>query len=403
MQYSLHLDRPMNFETTSTLRLSCSPGQRDLLADELEHLGVTTQQGGPTGVECQGSLLDAMRLNLVSRIAMRVLYRLSSFACTHPDELSVGVSKIPWEDIIPLNGYFTVTCTVDHPTIDNTMFASLKVKDAIVDRIRGIFSRRPDSGPLRNAAVIHLHWAGDTAQIWIDTSGQKLADRGYRKMPHLEPLRETLAAAILQQSGYTGAAPLVIPMCGSGTLAIEAALMATGRPPGLLRSAYGFQHLVAFNKDAWDTIRHDATPPKPRRGRTTCPPIIATDINPDAVTATQRNAETAGVDHLIQTDVCDFADTPMPDEKGHLILHPEYGLRLGEQHDLELLYPRMGDFLKHRCGGWSSWIYTGNLELAKLIGLRTSCRVPLRNAKVDARLFGYDVWEGRHERQDSPS
>jgi putative N6-adenine-specific DNA methylase len=393
----------MNFDTPSTLRLSCGPGQRDMLAAELEQLGVSIQQGGPTGVECQGSLRDAMRLNLVSRIAMRVLYRLDSFACAGPDQLREVASAVQWEDIVPLNGYVSVTCTVNHPSIDNTMFASLTLKDAIVDRIRDIFGRRPDSGPDRTGTVIHLHWNGDTAQLWIDTSGQKLADRGYRKMPHLAPLRETLAAAILMRSGYTGGTPLVIPMCGSGTLAIEGALMATGRPPGLLRSGFGFQHLVAFNKNTWADIRHDVSPSKPRRGAASCPPIIATDINPDAVAATKRNAETAGVGHLIETQVCDFADTPMPDESGHIILHPEYGLRLGSDHALQSLYPRMGDFLKQRCGGWSSWIYTGNLELAKRIGLKPACRVPMKNAKVDARLLGYDVWEGSRNRSERRS
>lgn len=384
----------MNFDTPSTLRLSCGPGQRDMLAAELEQLGVSTQQGGPTGVECQGTLLDAMRLNLVSRIAMRVLYRLDSFACANPDALAASAAQVPWEDIVPLNGYLSVTCTVDHPSIDNSMFASLTLKDAIVDRIRGIFSRRPDSGPDRTGTVIHLHWRGDTAQLWVDTSGRKLADRGYRKMPHLAPLRETLAAAILLRSGYEGTAPLVIPMCGSGTLAIEGALIASGRPPGLLRSAFGFQHLVGFDKEVWADIRRDVAPSKPRRTHPACPPILASDINPDAVAATRRNAETAGVEHLIETHVCDFADTPMPAEKGHIILHPEYGLRLGQSDALHTLYPRMGDFLKQRCGGWSSWIYTGNLELAKRIGLRPAARVPMRNAKVDARLLGYEVWEG---------
>ncbi|HCA38500.1 MAG TPA: RNA methyltransferase [Phycisphaerales bacterium] len=393
----------MNFDTPSTLRLSCGSGQRDVLAAELEQLGIRAQQGGPTGVECQGTLLDAMKLNLVSRIAMRVLYRLESFACTSPEQLREAASHIPWEDIVPLNGYLSVTCAVNHPSIDNTMFASLTLKDAIVDRIGSTFGRRPDSGPDRTGAVIHLHWHGETAQIWIDTSGQKLADRGYRKTPYLAPLRETLAAAILMRAGYTGEGPLVIPMCGSGTLAIEGALIAAGRPPGLLRSGFGFQHLVAFNKDVWNDIRREVTPAKPRRGGKACPPIIATDINPDAVAATKRNAETAGVGHLIETQVCDFADTPMPDEHGHIILHPEYGLRLGKQDDLQSLYPRMGDFFKQRCGGWSSWIYTGNLELAKRIGLKPACRVPMRNAKIDARLLGYEVWEGSRASEEHRS
>jgi putative N6-adenine-specific DNA methylase len=338
-----------------------------------------------------------MRLNLQSRIAMRVLSLIESFPCDHPDRLHAAASELPWETIVPAGGYLSITSTVKHPSIDNTMFANLRLKDAIVDRIRSVHGRRPDSGPLRTGTVIHLHWHGNTAQIWADTSGQKLSDRGYRRMPHLAPLRETLAAAILQRTGWTGETPLVIPMCGSGTLAIEGALMAAGRPPGLLRSGFGFQHLYGFNPQLWADLRREMKPKKPRRGGATPPPIIATDIDPDAVEATKRNAETAGVGHLIQTAVCDFADTEMPEQPGTVILHPEYGLRMGDEEKLRPLYGHIGDFLKQQCGGWSGWVFTGNLALAKCIGLKPACRVPMRHAKVDARLLGYEVWTGSRE------
>lgn len=374
-----------------------------MLEQEARALGQNVESVDTTGVEFKGSSFDAMRLNLESRIAMRVLTLVKRFRCEGPDQLKRMVGKIEWDTIIPAGGYLSVTSTVHHPSIDNTMFASLLVKDAIVDRIRSVHGRRPDSGPLRTGAVVHLHWHGDSAGIWIDTSGQKLSDRGYRKMPHAAPLRETLAAAILLRTGWTKSAPLVIPMCGSGTLAIEAALMAAGRPPGLLRSQFAFQHLHGFNSQLWADLRRDVTPRKPRRGRPERPTIIATDHDPQAVEATRRNAETAGVGHMIETAVCDFADTPLPDTPGHIILHPEYGLRLGDEAALQPVYKRMGDFFKQQCGGWSGWIFTGNLKLAKSVGLKTACRVPMRHAKVDARLLGYELWAGSRERSEAAS
>ncbi len=374
-----------------------------MLEEEIRALGHAVERTDATGVEVQGTMFDAMRLNLESRIAMRVLTLVEQFPCTHPDQLQKQAGRIAWEMIVPASGYLSITSTIRHPSIDNTMFANLRLKDAIVDRIRSVHDKRPDSGPDRTGVVVHLHWHGDTAQVWIDTSGQKLSDRGYRKMPHAAPLRETLAAAILHRTGWPGNTPLVIPMCGSGTLAIEGALLAAGRPPGLLRSQFAFQHLHGFNTQLWADLRRDATPKKPRRSRAALPPIIATDRDPQAVEATRRNADTAGVGHMIETAVCDFAGTPLPDTPGHVILHPEYGLRLGDEDSLRPLYKRMGDFFKQQCGGWSGWIFTGNLDLAKSVGLKTACRVPMRHAKVDARLLGYELWSGSREQSEVAS
>ncbi len=385
----------MDFQYRSILRLTCARGQSEWLRAELEALSYATLATEPSGVEVEGSMRDAMDLNLRSRIAMRVLYRLDERECQTKSQLERMVESVAWEDIISEDGHLTVTSTVDHPSISNSMFANVLVKDAIVDRIRAARGRRPDSGPRPIGVVVHLHWHRNRASLWLDTSGDKLADRGYRRMPHKAPLRETLAAAILRRSGYTGTSPLVIPMCGSGTLAIEGALMATQRPPGLLRRSFAFMHVLGFDADAFSELRREVAPRRGRRSKIDVPAIIATDIDPAAIEATRRNAETAGVAHLIETEVCDFAATNLPDDPGHIILHPEYGLRLGEEAELKDTYARMGDFFKKQCAGWSAWIFTGNLELAKSVGLRAACRVPFRNADVDARLLGYELWQGR--------
>ncbi|MEE9297023.1 MAG: class I SAM-dependent RNA methyltransferase, partial [Phycisphaerae bacterium] len=198
-------------------------------------------------------------------------------------------------------------------------------------------------------------------------------------------------------TGYDGSVPLVNPMCGSGTLAIEAALIASGRPPGLLRDNFGFMHCRGFDSDTWQSMRRSA---KKIRNKGTIAPIIATDIDAGAIRAARKNAETAGVHHMIRFDVCDFAETPIPPEEGIVIINPEYGERLGVIAELEKTYGRMGDFFKQRCAGWTGYIFTGNLELAKKVGLRASRRMEFFNAKIDCRLLKYELYAGTRRKEN---
>ena len=188
-----------------------------------------------TGVEIEGTLADSMRLNLWLHTAFAVLYLLDEFECRDPEALYRAAVRLPWEQLVPADEYISIVSYVDNPTINNTMFPNLKLKDAIVDRIMRKEQRRPDSGPKRTNIVINLYWKDDRAWLYLNTTGNKLADRGYRRIPHKAPMQETLAAAVIMATGYTGEASLVTPMCGSGTLAIEAALLAQNRAPGLLR------------------------------------------------------------------------------------------------------------------------------------------------------------------------
>lgn len=271
------------------------------------------------------------------------------------------------------------------------MFANQKVKDAIVDRIHQKADRRPDSGPDRNNVVIHLYWKESRAWIYINTSGRKLADRSYRKIPHAAPLQETLAAGIVLSTGYNGEMPLVIPMCGSGTLAIEAALIALKKSPGLLRHNFGLTHLKGFDQDLWQRTRRQALK---SAAKTIPQPIIATDIDSGAIEAAKKNAQTAGVDHLIEFKICDFSETPVPKGESIIILNPPYGQRLGEIKKLTSLYKRMGDFFKQKCAGYTAFIFTGNRELAKSVGLRTSRKITFYNGDIECRLLQYKMYEG---------
>ncbi len=381
----------MQFEQPGTIRITCARGLASHLEREVAQLGYEIVVSEDTGVEIAGTLRDAMRLNLYLHVGLNVLLEMDRFICSTPDEAYARLVGLPWEELISPDEYVSVVATVDTPTINDSRFASRRVKDAIVDRIADHCGRRPNSGPERENVVVNLYWRGDDARVYLNTTGRKLSDRNYRKIPHKAPMAETLAAAVVLETGYDGSQPFVNPMCGSGTLAIEAALIAAGRPPGLLRSNFGFTHLLGFDDSAWQQLRAEAH--KVRRPQTPAP-IIATDIDDRAVRAAEQNARTAGVDQLIQFGVCDFAKTPMPSERGIVLLNPEYGERMGDERALEATYARMGDFFKQNCPGWTGYIFTGNPNLAKKVGLRASRRIPFFNAKIDCRLLKYELYEG---------
>ena len=379
----------MDFTKSSIIQATCEKGLAPWLAAELAALGWTVVREHRTGVELEGTLDDCIRLNLGTRIAYHVLYQLSEVPCRDQQELYSAVRALPWEDMLPADGYFSVVCKVSNDTIRDTRIPSLKVKDAVADRIKSACGRRPDSGKERDGAVLHLNWHNDRAWLYLNTSGNKISDRGYRRMPHTAPLRESLAAALLLAAGYDGSKPLLNPMCGSGTLAIEAALIARGAAPGLLRDNWGFMHLAGFAREGYAAVREAL---KKGQGKRVCPAIIASDSDPKALEAARQNARTAGVEGLIDFRLCDFAETPVPPEAGVIIINPEYGERLGEEAALEGLYKRMGDWLKQSCKGWDGYIFTGNLELAKKIGLRASRRFEFMNGKIDCRLLRYQMY-----------
>jgi len=204
-------------------------------------------------------------------------------------------------------------------------------------------------------------------------------------------MQETLAAAVVLAAGWNGEGPFINPMCGSGTLAIEAALIALNKAPGLLRSRYAFQHLLGFDPEAWQSMRHGA---RAETRKTPDGPIIASDANPEAVKAARQNAKTAGVDHLMEFRVCDFRETPIPEGGGIIVLNPEYGKRMGELKRLENVYRGIGDFFKQKGRGCRGYIFTGNLDLAKKVGLRTRRRIPFFNGEIECRLLEYDLYAG---------
>lgn len=383
----------LDLDTQARFNITCARGLAPFLIEELSELGHEIESERETGVTLFATLRDAYRLNLCLRTAFHVLYELATFTCRDGEELYARVNELPWERILPSFGYLTVNSRVSTPSVTNSMFPSLKVKDAIVDRINDETGERPDSGPEGDRSVVTLHWYGEEARLYVDTSGRKLADRGYRKRPGLAPLRESLAAAVVLSSGYRGEGPLVNPMCGSGTLAIEAALIGSRRAPGLLRAGgFGFQYLVGYDAEAFKAIREEVRAQSKKPGR-----IVATDHDPEAVEAARHNAKTAGVDHLIEFQCCDFEETEVPppgETGGVLLVNPEYGERLGDERNLVPTYKRLGDFFKSSCKGYHAWLITGSRPLAKKVGLRANLKRTLYNGAIECRLLRYELYDG---------
>ena len=239
----------------SRIVITCGKGISYFLKEEILSLGLPILSEGVAHVETEGTMFDAMRLNLLIRTGHRVLFLLETFHAKNPDGLYEKISRIQWEDYISEDGYICVTSTVETPTIQDSRFANLKCKDAMVDRIKRKCGHRPDSGPKRDRTVIHLYWKNEVCLVYLDTSGEPLSKRGYRRIPLKAPMQETLAAAVILATGWKGDRNFVNPMCGSGTLAIEAALIALGRTPGLLRGNYGFMHLKGFDQSSWKALR----------------------------------------------------------------------------------------------------------------------------------------------------
>ncbi|CAN5340376.1 THUMP domain-containing protein [soil metagenome] len=379
------------FHTESKIIITCNKRLSPYLQQEVEDLGFKPVRVFQTGLELLGTVTDCIALNLNLRCASQVLYLIKSFNADDPKQLYDEVVTIEWEKLIDFSGYFSVSSTVNNEHILTPLFANVKVKDAIADRIKSIKGIRPNSGAEAKKTLIHLYWQDNEADIFIDTSGETLAKHSYRKIPGKAPMLEALAAATVMATGWDKNSTFINPMCGSGTLAIEAALLATDKCPGLFRMNYGFMHIMGYDETVFFTERRKL---KDKAKKEISFRIIATDLSADAVDIAEKNAKTAGVDHLIEFSVCDFADTPVPEEPGVIMFNPEYGERLGVHTKLEITYKRIGDFLKKDCLGYRGYVFTGNPDLAKKIGLRADRKLEFYNGKLDCRLLEYQLYEG---------
>ena len=380
-----------DFSKQRTVRVTCPFGMATHLESEIKELGFTPLNISDTGIEVSASLSETITLNYWLRTAHRIHALIAETDQKNPDELKEWLREIPWEEWIDDDGYFSVTSRVDHSDIENSQFANLITKDAIVDRMRSVNDQRPDTGSDLDKTVLFLYWNDDVARIFADTSGESLSRRNYRTDNVAAPMQETLAAGIVRSTKWESGQHFINPMTGGGTIAIEAALMATNRAPASLRNNFGFMHIRGFDEDAYYEVRKSAKESvnKEPEGR-----IIASDNDPRALEAAKRNAKTAGVDHLITFETCDYSDTTIPDGKGVVVMNPPYGIRLEPGEDLRPLYKGMGDFLKNECAGKFGYVFTANNALSKKIGLRSNSRTLFYNSTLECRLLEYEIYEG---------
>lgn len=388
-----------NFTISSTIIVTCHKRVSNILAQEISDLGFEILETFPTGVRIEGTLQDCIKLNLNLRCASQVLFLLDYFEANDAQDIYENALSITWETLIPKGKILSVTSNVQNDSINNNLFANLRVKDAIVDRLRDKWGDRPTTGPELTGTVVHLYWKDDEASLFLDTSGESLGRHGYRKIPGKAPMLESLAAATILSSKWDRNSTFINPMCGSGTLAIEAALIAKNMPPGLFRENYAFMHIIGYDEsyyqDELKRIQSNIRKKLPFK-------IIASDWSRFAIANARANAAAAGVEDDISFETGDFANTHVPSQPGVIFINPEYGERLGDLTELEETYSRMGDFFKHKCPGYIGYIFTGNMELAKKIGLKTKRRIEFYNSKIDCRLLEYELYQGSKKLKNNP-
>lgn len=364
-------------------------GVEEVLAREMTGLGlggVTVEKGG---VRFTGDLSACYRANLWLRTASRILIPLAEFPCDSPQQLYDGVRAISWDRYLTPDTTLAVECVLRDSSLTHSGFVALKTKDAIVDTLRDRFGSRPSVNPKDPDLLVNVHLVRNRCIVSLDSSGTSLDRRGYRTEAGEAPLRETLAAALVLLTGWDGTVPLVDPLCGSGTILIEAALLALNRAPGLVRERFGFQRWPTFEASRWRRLVDEA-----RQAERTAlaAPLVGSDRLEDVLAVARSNSRRAGVEHFITFDARDVRELAPPPPPGVILTNPPYGRRLGDEEQLKTFYRQIGDAFKQRGAGYAAWVFTGSLELAKEVGLKASRRIVLFNGPLECRLLRYDLY-----------
>lgn len=373
--------------------VTCARGVEAVTAEELKRIGATTEEQ-PGGVFFTGDQDTLYRAHLELRTGNRILLPLRSFPCRDPEELYENVKKFKWETFLKGNLTFAVDCTLSgqkSPALSHSQYAKLKAKDAIVDRMREKTGDRPNVDVENPDISVVLYVRDGVCTLNMDATGPSLHERGYRDPGAAAPLKESLAAAILELAGWDPSTPLIDPMCGSGTFLAEGMLKACNIAPGLLRERFLFMNWPDFHEPRWEKILGDAenATKDPVAGQ-----IFGFDQDREAVAQSKSAMKTLGFAETVEVALRNFQDFEIPAglKPGLIVMNPPYGERLDDVESLKPLYKEFGDTFKKKCPGWRAAVFTGSSELAKVIGLRATRRIPLWNGPIECRLLTYDMY-----------
>ena len=367
-------------------------GVESILAKELKELGVGNLKTASGGVHFEGSMEALYRANLWLRTANRVLMQLAVFPCPTPQVLYQNARQIRWSEWVSAQQTLTVDCNCRDSAITHSHFTAQKIKDAVVDQIRDNTGSRPNVDTRNPDVRVNAHIANDSCVLSLDASGDGLHMRGYRRQATEAPIRETLAAAIVELADWNSEGFFIDPMCGSGTILIEAALKALNYAPGLLRvgnRCFGFQRWRDFNGECWEQIVSEA---RNRIHDKILGRLLGYDLSRTAVNIAKMNVSAAGLTNQIRLSRGNVLNLSPSGHTGVIACNLPFGERSGDVEALAPLYKGIGDILKQRCTGYKAYLFTGNLKLVKSIGLRPSRRFALHNGPIECRLLEYELY-----------
>lgn len=379
---------------------TCPRGLEKVLGAELETLGAKETEVVDGGVGFSGTLALCYAANLESRVASRVLWRVGGSGYRDEEEIYRAARALPWPKLFDVGRTIRVNVSAIKAPVKSLEFVTLRVKDAACDAFREARGARPDVDTQAPDVRIHAFLTRNEATFYLDTSGEALFKRGWRTVAGEAPLRENLAAGILRLAGWAAPAPLLDPMCGSGTFLVEAAMMALDVAPGLNRS-FGFERLANYDDEKWQALRKKALTRRKPAGPL---PIHGRDKSGEALSLAHENLTQAGLKDAVQLKQMDILDGGPPGNSGIIVMNPPYGERVAGKDDLAAFYPRLGDALKQRHAGWTAYVLSADPALPKLIGLKATRRIPLFNGALECRLFEYRMVAGslRPAREDRP-
>ena len=368
----------------------------DVLSRELVMLGASGVEAANRAVVFEGDTSLLYKVNYCSRTALSFLKPLADFSIRTKDDLYAGCSRVRWDDFIGRDSTFSVVPVVNSPLFKHSGYPALVAKDSIADYFRKKTGRRPSVDTANPDIVVNLHISNQKVTISLDSTVIPLYKRGYRIEQTIAPINEVLAAGIIQMTGWTGQTVLFDPMCGSGTIPVEAAMAALNIPAGKFRSFFGFQKWRDYDESLFNRIRSEADAGVTNRDLR----IMASDISQDAVSFARANIANAGLKDVIAIQIADFKDMKSTEDHGVIIMNPPYGQRL-EKEDIDFFYGMIGTTLKHNFSGFSAWIISSNRESLQKVGLKPTAKKILFNGALECLLVNYELYAGSRKIRNS--